>query len=33
MNALTKLKYIRELNEYKKQDIKSLPIRPKLAGN
>lgn len=32
MNALTKLKYIKELNEYKKQDVKSLPIRPRLAA-
>lgn len=32
MNALTKLKYIKELAEYVKQDIKSLPLRQKLAA-
>lgn len=31
MNPITKLKYIKELSGYLKQDIKKLPIREKLA--
>ena len=31
MNPVTKLKYIKELSGYLKQDIKKLPIREKLA--